>query len=388
MKVAGRIERLPPYLFVEISKKIADKREKGINIINFGIGDPDMPTPQRIIKTLCSAAKKPANHRYPETAGLPLLCQAIAKWYKKRFSVNLDAATEVLPLIGSKEGIGHISFCYLNPGDIALITDPGYPVYGITTALAGGKPYYMTLKEKDGFLPDFSLIPNEIVRKAKLLWLNYPNNPTGATADLEFFEKAVRFALQNDLLICHDAPYSEVYYKEIKPPSILQIKNSKRVAVEFHSFSKTYNMTGWRVGMVVGNAQAVDALFRFKTNLDSGIPQAIQYMAVEALKGTEDEIISRNLVYQKRRDKLCKALKQVGFKFNIPAAGFYIWAKVPSGYSSEELTRELLEKTDIVVTPGTGYGPGGEGYVRFSITLENDRLEEGIKRLLRWHRGK
>jgi LL-diaminopimelate aminotransferase len=385
-ELSKRIAKLPPYLFVEIGKKIADKKAKGIDIISFAIGDPDLPTPDKILERLMKEARIPENHRYPETAGLPELCKAIASWYKNRFNIDLDNDTEVLPLIGSKEGIGHISFCYIDDGDIALVTDPGYPVYSISTLLAGGSCHFLPLKEETGYLPDLDTIPPDIAGKAKLLWLNYPNNPTGAIADIKFFNKAIAFAADNDIMICHDAPYSEVAYDGYKPPSILQAKGARERCIEFHSCSKTYNMTGWRIGMAVGNPKMINALFRMKSNLDSGIPQAIQYMAIEALTGPQDEIETRNNIYRRRRDKLCAALKQLGIEHKIPEAGFYIWAKVPDGFTSVEFTAELLEKVNIAVTPGNGYGPTGEGYIRFSITVPDDRLDEGIKRLSSWKR--
>ena len=385
-ELSKRIAKLPPYLFVEISKKIAEKKAKGIDIISFAIGDPDMPTPDNILERLMKEARVPENHRYPETAGLPELCKAIAYWYRCRFNIELNSDTEVLPLIGSKEGIGHISFCYIDEGDIALVTDPGYPVYSISTLLAGGACHFLPLKEETGYLPDLDSITSDIARNAKLLWLNYPNNPTGAIADIKFFDKAISFAADNDIMICHDAPYSEVAYDGYKPPSIMQAKGARERCIEFHSCSKTYNMTGWRIGMAVGNPQMINALFRMKSNLDSGIPQAIQYMAIEALTGPQDEIEARNNIYKKRRDKLCAALQQLEIAHRIPEAGFYVWAKVPDGFTSAGFTAELLDKVNIAVTPGTGYGPTGEGYIRFSITVPDDRLDEGIKRLSSWKR--
>ena len=288
MKIARRIEALKPYLFVEINKKIAEKRAKGEEVISFAIGDPDIPTPPHIINKLCETAQDPANHRYPESEGLPELHVAIAEWYKKRFNVTLDPATEVLPLIGSKEGIGHIAFCFIDPGDIALVPDPAYPVYAIGTQLAGGRPYYLPLKAENGFLPDLKSVKDFILKSTKVLWLNYPNNPTGAVAGLDFFQQAVEFAKQHNILVCHDGPYSEVAFDGYQPVSFMQADGAKDVGVEFHSLSKTYNMTGWRIGMVVGNAEAIKALRTLKSNLDSGIPQAIQYMAIEALNGPQD----------------------------------------------------------------------------------------------------
>lgn len=386
MKLAKRLERLPPYLFVEINQKIDELKAKGRDIISFAIGDPDLPTPPRIIECLCQAAHDPANHRYPETAGLLALRQAIADWYERRFNVVLDPNREVLPLIGSKEGIGHIALCFIEPGDLALVPDPGYPPFSLGTILAGGEPYFVPLKEENDFLPVFEAIPEEVAGKAKLMWLNYPNNPTGATAELDFFEQAVHFARKHDLIVCHDAAYTEVVFDGYKAASFLQIKGAKAIGVEFHSLSKTYHMTGWRIGMVVGNAEVINALFQIKSNLDSGVPQAIQYAAIEALRGSQEHIAERNAVFQRRRDKLIKVLDEIGLKARTPKATFYVWARIPEGYSSVEFTKRLLEEAGVAVTPGTGYGREGEGYVRFSLTISDERLEEGIDRLSSWHR--
>jgi LL-diaminopimelate aminotransferase len=285
---------------VEINKKIAEKKARGEEVISFGIGDPDLPTPANVIEKLCQAARDPANHRYPETEGLPQLRQAIAAWYHKRFNVTLDPNTEVLPLIGSKEGIGHIAFCLIDQGDVALVPDPSYPVYAIGTQLAGGTPHYLPLKEENGFLPDLGSIPADVLQKSKLLWLNYPNNPTGAVAGLDFFNQAAVFAKENNIAICHDGPYSEVTFGGYCAPSFLQAEGAKEVGIEFNSFSKTYNMTGWRIGYAVGNADMTDALKRLKSNLDSGIPQAIQLAAIEALNGPQDVVTQHNAVYERR----------------------------------------------------------------------------------------
>jgi LL-diaminopimelate aminotransferase len=385
MELAKRLNKLPPYLFVEINQKIAELRARGEEVISFAIGDPDLPTPSHIIERMCQAARDPTNHRYPETAGLPEFCQAIAEWYEKRFGVTLDPAKEVLPLIGSKEGIGHMALCFIEPGDLALVPDPSYPPFSLGTILAGGEPYFMPLKEENDFLPDFEAIPGEVADRAKLMWLNYPNNPTGAIASLDFFEKAVHFAQQHDLVICHDAPYTEVAFDGYKPPSFMQIPGAKKRGVEFHSLSKTYHMTGWRVGMVVGNADIVNALFKVKSNLDSGIPQAIQYAAMEALRGSQEHIAEHNAIFQRRRDKLLKVINEIGLKARIPKATFYIWAKIPQGYTSMDFTKKLLDEAGIAVTPGIGYGKEGEGYIRFSLTISDDRLEQGINRLSAWH---
>lgn len=388
MKMAKRIEGLPPYLFVEISRKIAERRARGEEVISFGIGDPDTPTPAHIIDRLCQAARDPVNHRYPETEGLPELHQAIADWYQNRFGVSLDADSEVLPLIGAKEGIAHIALCFVDPGDFALVPDPGYPPYAMGTILAGGTPYYLPLDENDGFLPKLDTIPTDVLSKANLLWINYPNNPTGAVAGLDFYERVVKFARQHDLTVCHDGAYSEIAYDDYRPASFLQVTGAQEIGVEFHSLSKDYNMTGWRIGMMVGNAQVVDALKRVKSNLDSGIPQAIQYAAIEALTAAQDSIREQNAKYQRRRDLVVEALNHIGIKARPPQAGLYIWARVPSGYTSLSLASDLLEQVGIVVTPGTGYGKQGEGFIRLSLTLDDASLVKGLSRLAEWRGNK
>jgi LL-diaminopimelate aminotransferase len=384
MRPARRIAALKPYLFVEINKRIAEKKARGEDVISFAIGDPDMPTPPNVIKTLCEEAQDPVNHHYPESAGMPELHQAIAGWYKRRFDVTLDPATEVLPLIGSKEGIGHIAFCFIDPGDTALVPDPGYPVYSIGTQLAGGRPYYLSLKAENGFLPNLKSINEAVLRKTKILWLNYPNNPTGAVADLEFYNQAAEFGRKHNILVCHDGPYSEVAYDGYQPPSFMQAEGAKEVGVEFHSLSKSYNMTGWRIGMVVGNADAIGALRTLKSNLDSGIPQAIQYMAIEALNGPQESIAEHNAVYQRRRDLICEVLTGIGLEVAPPKASLYIWAKVPEGYNSVELAADLLDTVGVAVTPGVGYGRSGEGYVRLSLTIPDASLVKGLSRLAGW----
>jgi len=384
MQVSRLVASLQPYRLVELRKRIAEKRAKGEEVISFVIGDPDIPTPQHIIDRLCQAAQDPANHRYPQTEGLPELHQAIAEWYKKRFGVSLDGDKEVLPLIGSREGVAHIAYCFIDPGDIVLVPDPAYPVYATGAELAGGRPYYMPLTEENHFLPDLDSIPAHVLEKTKLLWINYPNNPTGAVADIDFFNRVVRFAKQHDLAVCHDAPYSEVAFDGYQPVSFLQAEGAKEVGVEFHSLSKTYNMAGYRVGMVVGNAVMINALKVLKSNLDSGIFQAIQYAAIEALTGPQDCIQEHNAVYQRRRDLVVDMLNSIGLEARPPKASFYIWAKVPQGYTSIEFANELLEKVGVVVTPGVGYGRNGEGYVRLSLTIPDALLVKGLSRLAGW----
>ena len=384
MRTARRIEKLPPYLFVTISKKIAEKRAQGEDVITLAVGDPDIPTPGHVIERLCQAAQDPQNHRYPESEGLPEFRNAIAHWYKKRFGVTLEPDKEILPLIGAKEGIGHIALCFIDPGDIALVPDPAYPVYSIGTMFAGGSSFYMPLTEDNEFLPDLDLIPAETARKAKMLWINYPNNPTAAVAEYEFFERVVAFAKKYDIAVCHDAPYTEVAFDGYRPVSFLEAPGAMETGVEFHSLSKSYNMTGWRVGMAVGNAGMIEALKKLKTNLDSGIPRAIQYAAIEALTGSQECIQEHNAIYQRRRDLLVEALEKIGIKAKAPKAGLYVWARVPKGYNSMEFTTELLERVGVVVTPGTGFGKYGEGYIRLSLTIPDALLVKGISKLAGW----
>jgi LL-diaminopimelate aminotransferase len=384
MKLSRRIEYLPPYLFVEINRKIAEKRAKGEEVVSFAIGDPDIPTPPHVIEKLCQAAKDPANHRYPETEGLPELRQAIADWYKKRFGVSLDADKEVLPLIGSKEGIAHIAFCFIDFRDVALVPDPAYPVYAVSTMLASGNPYYLPLLEENNFLPDLNAVPAYILKRAKLLWINYPNNPTSAVADLDFFNRVVEFARQHRLAVCHDGPYSEVAFDGYQPVSFMQADGAREVGVEFHSLSKTYNMTGWRIGMVVGNEVMIDALKRLKSNLDSGIPQAIQQAAITALSGPQNCIKAHNDIYQRRRDLIIDVLNNIGLEARPPKASLFIWAKVPKGYTSVEFAGDLLDKVGVAVTPGVGYGKHGEGYVRLSLTVPDSIVVKGLSKLSSW----
>ena len=334
MDLAQRVANLPPYLFAEISRKIAAKRAQGADIVTFAIGDPDIPTPSHIVDALVEAARDPANHRYPESEGLPELRRAIAAWYERRFGLTLDPETEVLPVIGSKEGIGHVPLCFIDPGDLALVPDPGYPVYAIGTMFAGGQCHYLPLSEENDFLPDFSAVPSPVADKAKLLWLNYPNNPTAAVAGPDLFAEAVAFAKKHDIAVCHDGPYSEVAFDGYRPVSFLQTDGARDVGIEFNSLSKAYNMTGWRIGMAVGNARMIDALKRVKSNLDSGIPQAIQKMAIAALEGPQDCIAEHNAVYQRRRDRLVPALQAMGLRVRLPKASLYVWARVPSGFTS------------------------------------------------------
>ena len=384
MKFSSRLARLVPYPFVETSRIIAEKRAAGVDVVTFGIGDPDLPTPQPIIDRLLAAAQHHPNHRYPDTDGLPELRRAIAYWYERRFGVKLDPDQEVLPLIGAKEGIGHAALCFLDPGDLALVPDPAYPVYGVGTMFANAESYLMPLFERYGWLPELDAISPGVADAAKVMWLNYPNNPTGAVATEEDFAAAVAFCREHDIALLHDAAYSEVGYDGYRPGSVLQVEDAREVGIEFHSLSKTYNMTGWRIGLAVGNAGMINALFQIKSNLDSGIPQAIQEMAIEALTGPQDCVEENRAIYQRRRDLVIKALTALGLDVAVPRASLYIWARVPEGYTSARFADRLLEETSIVVTPGSSYGKYGEGYIRLSLTTPDERVEEGCQRLEAW----
>ena len=384
MQLASRIEKVPPYLFVEISRKIAAKRAQGVDVISFGIGDPDLPTPPSVIEKLRETAQDAPNHRYPETDGLPEFRRAVADWYQRRFGLSVDADKEVLSLIGGKEGIAHTALAFLDPGDIALVPDPAYPVYSVGTWFAGGECHWMPLKEENGWLPDLEAIPADVVRKAKLMWINYPNNPTGAIAGLDYFEKVVQFAKRNDIAVVHDNSYSEVAYDGYRPPSFLQAPGAVDIGMEIHSLSKSYNMTGWRIGMAVGNSEIIRALMVIKSNLDSGIPQAIQHMGIEAMSSTQEFIDERNAVYQARRDRVLKVLDGLGLHVDPPKASLYVWVRVPRGYTSAQFATLLLEERDIVVTPGSGYGPSGEGYIRLSLTTPDENIDKGLERLSSW----
>ena len=384
MEFSSRLGKLAPYPFVEISRIIAEKRAAGADVVTFGIGDPDIPTPQPIIDRLLAASEHTPNHRYPETDGLPEFRRAIASWYKQRFDITLDPDTEVLPLIGAKEGIGHAGFCFLDPGDIALIPDPAYPVYGVGTMFAGAESYIMPLKHENGWLPVYSDIPEEIAKAAKVMWLNYPNNPTSAVASIEELAAAVAYCRDNDIALLHDAAYSEVGYEGYKSVSLLQVEGAKDIGIEFHSLSKTYNMTGWRVGMAVGNADMIKALFQIKANLDSGIPQAVQEMAMEALTGPQDCIDDNIAIYERRRDRVIKAVRSIGLSVDVPESSLYIWARIPEGFTSAEFAAKLLEDMDIVVTPGSSYGEFGEGYIRLSLTTPDEQVEKGCQRIENW----
>ena len=363
------------------STKIAEAKARGVDVISFELAIPDLPTPEHIVKKLQEKAADPSTHRYPSYEGLSVYREAVANWYKRRFGVELNPDTEVVSLIGSKEGIAHLPLCYVDPGDVCLVPDPAYPVYAIGVLFAGGESYKMPLLEENGFLPDLEAIPADVAKKAKILYLNYPNNPTGAVADKEFFQKAVEFAKTYDIIVCHDAAYTEIAFDGYKPISFLEVPGAMDVGIEFHSLSKTYNMTGWRVGWAAGNADIVSALGRIKTNIDSGIFEALQYAGIEALEGSQDCIDENMKVYTHRRDLLVEGLKKLGWPIEKPKATIYVWAPVPAGMNSTDFAALLLDKAGVVVTPGIGYGESGEGYFRMSLTLPTERLEEGLRRI-------
>ncbi len=381
MKFAARVENLPPYLFVGISRAIAAKKEQGIEVISFGIGDPDMPTPAPVLEALVEASRKPANHKYPETEGLPEFRARVARFYKDRFGVTLDPSTEVINLIGAKEGIAHAALCFIDPGDISISPDPAYPVYEIGTMFAGGTTHFVTLREENGYLVDFADIPTDVAKKAKTLWIKYPNNPTGAIAPLSFFDDAVRYCKEFDIALLHDAAYTEITYDGYVAPSVLQAEGAMDIAMEFHSLSKTANMTGWRVGMAAGNPEMVNALMRVKSNIDSGLSQANQEMGIAALDMSQEWFDNNNEVYRKRRDKVVSVLNEIGVPAIAPKGALYIWTPIPAGYTSAEFAQKLLDEVNVVVTPGNGYGPGGEGYIRLSLTIPDDQIDEGLRRL-------
>ena len=381
MRTAKRIEKLPPYLFAEIDRKVAEAKARGADIISFGVGDPDLPTPKHVVDALAQAAKDVATHRYPSYTGMPEFRSSIAEWYQRRFGVTLDADTQVLPLVGSKEGIFHLPVAFVDPGDVALIPDPGYPVYETGTILAHGEPVMMPLTADNDFVPDLTALSHETLDKARVMWLNYPSNPTAACVDVGFFERAVAFCKNNDILLAHDAAYTEITYDGYVAPSVLQAPGALDCAIEFHSLSKTYNMTGWRVGWVAGSADAIEAMKRLKTNIDSGIFDAVQHAGIAAIEGPQDDLLATIDTYRHRRDLLCDGLKSMGVVVEPPKGSIYLWVPVPEGHDSGSFTTFLLDEVDIVVAPGTGYGPSGEGFVRFSLTIADERLEEGVERL-------
>ena len=381
IELAKRVDQIPSYLFAEINKKKEEFRKKGVDLIDLGIGDPDLPTPKPIIEKLKRAAEDPKNHRYPSYEGMIEFRTAVAGWYERRFGIKLDPRTEVLSLIGSKEGIAHIPLAFVNPGDYVLVPSPGYPVYRVSTLFAGGIPYFLPLRKMDGFLPRLFEIPKEVAEKAKILFINYPNNPTSAVAEKGFFEEVVAFARRFQIIVCHDAAYSEIAFGGYRPLSFLEVEGAREVGVEFHSLSKTFNMTGWRIGFAVGQAEVIAGLGRIKTNIDSGLFQAIQEAGIEALHHFDTPLSEIIRIYESRRDVMLKGLRQIGLEVEESKATFYLWIQTPRGYSSAQFATLLLEKAGIVATPGNGFGEEGEGYIRMALTVEENRLKEAIERL-------
>ncbi len=381
VEVAERLKLLPPYLFKELDRLRDEVKASGVDIIDFGVGDPDLPTPAHIIEALKQAVDDPSTHRYPSYSGMNDFRDCVAGWYEKRFGVELDPSSEVIVLIGSKEGIAHIPLAFVNPGDTVLVPSPSYPVYHTGTILAGGESFFMPLLEKNGFLPDLKQIPEEVASSAKLMFINYPNNPTSAVADKQFFEMVVNFARKHDIIVCHDAAYSELAFDGYIPPSFLEVDGAKDVGIEFHSLSKTYNMTGWRLGFAVGNSDIIKALGQVKSNIDSGAFNAIQKAGIVALEGNQDCVSEMCRIYEERRDVLLKGLDEVGLNAAKPKATFYVWCKIPHGTTSTEFSMKLLKEAGIVTTPGNGFGEPGEGYIRFALTVPKERIEEAIERL-------
>ena len=381
MKVSERLEQIPPYLFAEIDRKIAEAKAKGIDIISLGIGDPDTPTLPPVVEEMHKAIDNPKNHDYPPYNGTEKFRKGACEWMKNRFGVELDPDKEMLANIGSKEAIAHVFFAYVDKGDYTLVPDPGYPVYHNATIFAGGTPYEMPLLEENGYLPDFDKIPEDIAKKSKIMFLNYPNNPTGAVADLDFFKKAVDFCKKYDILLCSDMAYSEMTYDGYKAPSVLQVEGAKDVAIEFYSHSKSYNMTGWRVGFVCGNADAIKALGTIKNNIDSGTYKAIQDAATVAFNIDPKYINDLNKMYQERRDAAEEGFRELGWSVKPSKATFYLWLPVPKGMTSEEFVTVMLEKAHVVVPPGIGYGKCGEGYIRIALTKDVDTIKKALQRM-------
>ena len=383
IKKARRINDLPPYLFAEIDRRKREALSRGVNLIDLGIGDPDIPTPAGVVEKLLEGASRPGNHRYPNSSGMLEFRQAVSNWYKTRFDVTLDPSKEVCSLIGSKEGIGNMAVAFVDPGDTVLVSSPCYPVYHIGTAFNGGKNYFLPLKKENQFLPDLDAIPDDIAKQAKLLWINYPNNPTAAVADKYFYQRVVAFANKYNVIVCHDAAYTEMGYDGYRPMSFLEIDGAREVGIEFHSLSKTFNMTGWRIGMAVGNPELVAGLAQAKSNLDSGIFQAVQEAGIEALRLGDQIVEPARKIYQERRDILVDGLRAAGLECEKPKATFYVWVSCPKGLSSADFTAKLLDDAGVVTTPGNGFGDAGEGYVRFTVCVDKERLREVAERIRR-----
>ncbi len=383
MRVAARVQALPPYLFAELERKIEERRRAGVEVISLGIGDPDVPTPAAVVEEAQRQVARPDTHQYPSNRGRPEFREAVAAFYRTRFGVELDPDTEILPLLGGKEGVAHVCFAMLDPGDACLVADPGYPVYTSGTLLAGAEPVLMPLTAERGFQPHLEAIPADVTGRANLLFCNYPNNPTGAVVDIGFFERLAAFGLDRDVPIVHDNAYSEITFDGYTAPSFLQAAGARAAGVEMFSLSKTYNMTGWRVGAAVGNAEMIQALWKLKTNIDSGIFEAVQMAAVRALTGPQDEVREMCAIYARRRDLVLAALHAVGIDVPPPRATIYVWVPVPAGHTSVSFAELVLDQAAVVVSPGSAYGPNGEGYVRLSLTVPDDELREAMSRIER-----
>lgn len=381
MRLSARLDKIPPYLFAEIDRRIDEKKAQGVDVISFGVGDPDVPTPGLIVDALCAESHKPEHHRYPSYFGLAEFRESAARWFERRFGVALDPGLQILPLMGSKEGVAHIALALLDPGDLALVPEPSYPVYAMGTLLAGAESHFLPLTAGNGFLPDLESVPPDVARRSKILWLNYPNNPTGAIASNEFFERAIEFARSYSLVLAHDNAYSEITYDGYVAPSLFQFKGAMEIGVEFHSLSKTFNMTGWRIGFVCGNHEVIEALGTIKTNIDSGIFNPVQLAAVEALDHGEKTLRDMVKLYQSRRDLLVSELAGLGWEISPPKGSIYLWMPVPPGFDSVGFSTHVLDKAGVFFTPGNAYGPSGEGYVRLSLTVPDDKIKEAMARL-------
>jgi LL-diaminopimelate aminotransferase len=379
MRPSSRLDRLPPYLFAELERKIAEKRAAGVDVISLGIGDPDTPTPAPVVEALGRGAADPATHRYPSNRGRPELREAVARFYERRFGVALDPDTEVIPALGAKECVFNINLAFLDAGDVALAADPGYPVYTGGPLLAGGEPVLMPLRPELDFAPDLDAIPAGNAERARLVYLNYPNNPTGAVVRDGLFERAVEFAREHDVLVVHDASYTETTFDGYVAPSFLETPGAKEAGVEIFSLSKGWNMTGWRAAAIVGNPRAVEAYWRLKTNIDSGMFEAVQLAAIAALDAGPPE--EMKALYQRRRDLVCDALREIGVDVTPPRGTIYVWAPVPEGHTSASYCELVLEESGVVLSPGGAYGPNGEGYFRISLTVSDERLSEAVERL-------
>ena len=381
MRIARRVQELPPYLFAAIERQIAERRAAGVDVISLGIGDPDRPTPPHIVAALVEAAHDPATHQYPTNQGEPAFREAVSGFYARRFGVDLDPETEVVPLLGAKEGIAHICQVLLDPGDVALAADPGYPVYTTGPLLAGAEVVHLPLRPELGFLPDLDAVPAAVLRRARLIFVGYPNNPTGAVVTDDFFARLVEFARRHDLVVVHDNAYADITFDGYVAPSFLATPGAREVGVELFSLSKSYNMTGWRAGAMVGNREVVEAYWRLKTNLDSGMFAAVQRACVAALSGPQDCVREMCEIYRRRRDLLVAALRRIGLRAEPPKGTIYLWVPVPEGHTSATFTRKVLDEADVIVSPGAAYGPSGEGYVRLSLTVPDERLREAVRRI-------